>query len=394
MEIGGKGSVYGNLGNHSSFSQPKPPLTAIEKFLSSQDSFSYQKSLTSVQNHSPFFPPNLFSGFSSSFSANKFPETGFVNVILPYAEVTWNQDDVIGNSNEVKLASESFDPRERREKGQSNGYLIKGQWTEEEDGKLTKLVMQYGSKNWAVIAEKMVERAGKQCRERWLNHLRPDIKKDVWSEEEERLLIEVHKKIGNKWAEIAKHIPGRTENSIKNHWNATKRRQISRRKIKKPRGVNGKRQSTLLQDYILNKYFNNGSGSTSTSTTSDAATTCAATITPPSSTVAEAEGQSFFSFETCEEEMDFMKNLFGNNDLSSNASIVDNGKAVLYPSSASETNTQINQDAFLYPNMLDAAVGLSMNLPMNQGHSFVGTMEGDLMGMVPSFQFSHPGANQ
>ncbi|CAI9756253.1 unnamed protein product [Fraxinus pennsylvanica] len=126
-----------------------------------------------MQNHSPFFPQNLFSGFSSSFSANKVPETGFVNVILPYAEVTWNQDDVIGN--EVKLASESFDLRERREKGQSNGYLIKGQWTEEENGKLTKLVMQYGSKSWAVIAEKMVERAG-QCRERWLHHLRPDIK--------------------------------------------------------------------------------------------------------------------------------------------------------------------------------------------------------------------------
>ncbi|CAI9779112.1 unnamed protein product [Fraxinus pennsylvanica] len=179
--------------------------------------------------------------------------------------------------------------------------------------------MQYGSRNWAVIAEKLEGRAGKQCRERWLNHLRHDIKKDVWSEEDERLLIKVHKRVGNKWAEIAKHITGRTENSIKNHWNATKRRQISKRKIKKPRGVNGKRQSTLLQDYIQNKYMNNGSGFIPTSINSDEA---AITITPPSSTVPEAEGQSFFTFETCEEEINFMKNLFGNNDSSSNASMV------------------------------------------------------------------------
>ncbi|CAI9778713.1 unnamed protein product [Fraxinus pennsylvanica] len=317
--------------------------------------------------------------------ANKPPETSFRNGILPYAQVAWNQDEhVNGNPNEVKLASESFDPRERREKGQSHGYLIKGQWTKEEDRKLIKLVMQYGSRNWAVIAEKLEGRAGKQCRERWLNHLRPDIKKDVWSEEEERLLIKVHKRVGNKWAEIAKHITGRTENSIKNHWNATKRRQISRRKIKKPRGVNGKRQSTLLQDYIQNKYMNNGSGFTPTSTNSDAAAT---TITPPSSTVPEAEGQSVFTFETCEEEINFMKNLFGNNDSSSNASMVQSH-------AASETNMKINQDAFLYPDLFDLAIGLTWNLPMNQFSSFAGRMDGDLMGMVSSCQLSLPRVDQ
>lgn len=78
----------------------------------------------------------------------------------------------------------------------------------------------------------------------FMNHL-SFMKKDTWSEEEDKVLIEAHAEIGNKWAEIAKRLPGRTENSIKNHWNATKRRQYSKRKCrsKYPRG-------SLLQDYI------------------------------------------------------------------------------------------------------------------------------------------------
>ena len=72
------------------------------------------------------------------------------------------------------------------------------------------------------------------------------MQKDIWSEEEDKILIEAHVEIGNKWAEIVKRLPGRTENSIKNHWNATKRRQLSRRKCRSKYP----RQSTLLQNYI------------------------------------------------------------------------------------------------------------------------------------------------
>ncbi|KAL7228324.1 hypothetical protein ACSBR2_007107 [Camellia fascicularis] len=115
------------------------------------------------------------------------------------------------------------------------------QWAPEEDRLLVQLVKEYGDKKWSHIAQMLNGRMRKQCRERWHNHLRPDIKKDIWSEEEEMKLIEVHRQLGSKWAAIAREMPGRTENTIKNHWNATKRRRISKRKGQ---------YNSLLQDYI------------------------------------------------------------------------------------------------------------------------------------------------
>ncbi|KAF8065907.1 MYB119 [Scenedesmus sp. PABB004] len=104
-------------------------------------------------------------------------------------------------------------------------------WTTEEHDKLAYLVDKWGSeKNWAKVAEEMPGRTGKQCRERWLNHMKPGIIKGNWSSEEEFLLAQCHALVGSHWSKMTKRLPGRTENSIKNFWNATLRSKAPNKK--------------------------------------------------------------------------------------------------------------------------------------------------------------------
>ncbi|KAJ6755272.1 MYB PROTEIN-RELATED [Salix purpurea] len=255
MEGGGFGGRFGNRNLKNDRSSIYPPLTATDRFL--------------CAGAVPW--PN--------FQDTSFADGLFVGGDSLYW--TFEGNPIGGLNGKVNASGKSSKGIAKKTKKGSSATLIKGQWTEEDDRKLIRLVKQFGVRNWAQIAEKLHGRVGKQCRERWHNHLRPDIKKDSWSEEEESILVEAHTK---------------------------------KTKPEKPK-------SSILQDYIRSKDLKNATTSVTTTTNTPSSSSLSA---DPSSQInyflpelsesnTDDDSPSSLLAQTCnDDELLFIQNLFAN----------------------------------------------------------------------------------
>ncbi|KAK1435760.1 hypothetical protein QVD17_01529 [Tagetes erecta] len=110
--------------------------------------------------------------------------------------------------------------------------LRKGLWSPEEDDKLLKYISRFGVGCWSSVPKHAgLQRCGKSCRLRWINYLRPDLKRGMFSQQEENIILDLHQVLGNRWAQIAAQLPGRTDNEIKNFWNSCLKKKLMKQGI-------------------------------------------------------------------------------------------------------------------------------------------------------------------
>ncbi|TYG72326.1 hypothetical protein ES288_D04G011500v1, partial [Gossypium darwinii] len=164
-----------------------------------------------------------------------------VEVILSLKQATQSLDDPNlrphSSSNLYRLSNHTYPiletimgVKKERPVSSKRSQINKGAWTSEEDTKLAEVIAVHGAKSWNTVASKAgLKRCGKSCRLRWMNYLRPNIKRGNISEQEEDLILRLHKLLGNRWSLIAGRLPGRTDNEIKNYWNSHLSKKIKQK---------------------------------------------------------------------------------------------------------------------------------------------------------------------
>ncbi|GER43143.1 myb domain protein 9 [Striga asiatica] len=128
--------------------------------------------------------------------------------------------------------------------------LKKGAWSEEEDEKLRAYIQRYGHWNWRLLPKFAgLSRCGKSCRLRWVNYLKPGVKRGNFTKEEEDMIIELHSQLGNKWSAIAAKLPGRTDNEIKNFWHT----RVGKSRKQSPLSADTNNSTEISEDQELNE---------------------------------------------------------------------------------------------------------------------------------------------
>ena len=188
-------------------------------------------------------------------------DTILTSLVEKYGTNSWNRiSKSIADKSEIKCHTRWLELNNLEN-------FSRGTWSKQEDQKLIEKVQELGPRNWSLIAKSLPGRIGKQCRERWHNHLDPNINKSKWTKDEDTLIVDLYRKLGKKWCEIAKYIPGRTDNAIKNRFNSNLKRQLDKfpvkdsNKIKEPpTAVSKKREikqiatkNVIKPTVILNK---------------------------------------------------------------------------------------------------------------------------------------------
>ncbi|KAG5578635.1 hypothetical protein H5410_058769 [Solanum commersonii] len=137
--------------------------------------------------------------------------------------------------------------------------MRRGPWTEEEDVQLLFYVKLFGDRRWDFLAKVSgLKRTGKSCRLRWVNYLNPDLKHGKMTPQEERLVLEFHSKWGNRWSRIARKIPGRTDNEIKNYWRTHMRKKAQEQRRKSSISPSSSSSSSITHEENERNFYDTG----------------------------------------------------------------------------------------------------------------------------------------